>query len=155
LKSTRRRYCVAAIRAGVLDAPPSARQHGKRTVTMKQARQQLLRLCQSTNYGHTQDLVIKDSEPVLDPGAVVLLDIKLDAEERPRPELDNADFLLCAEAIRLMTLLDQITNGKVSKLEVRGGVPRIIFEHRISELEEGRRDERRHSEVACREAGWI
>ena len=119
------------------------------------ARQQLLRLCQSINYGYVQDLLIKDKEPALDPGPVVLLDIKLDSEERPRDESGSTDFLLCAEAIRLMTLLDQITNGKVSKLEVRGGVPRIIFEHRISELEEGRRDERRHSEVACREAGWI
>ena len=99
------------------------------------ARQGLVRLWQSMNYGYIQDLLIKDREPVLDPGPVVLFDIKLDSEERPRLELDSADFLLCAETIRLMALLDQIKNGKISKLEVRAGIPRrIVYEHRISEL---------------------
>jgi len=87
---------------------------------------------------YIQDLLIKDKEPALDPGPVVLLDIKLDSEERPRDEFGSADFLLCAETIRLMVVLDQITNGKVSKLEVRAGIPRkIIFEHRISEFARG------------------
>ena len=99
------------------------------------ARQLLVRLCESINYGYIQDLIIKDAQPVLDADPVVLLDIKLDSEEHPRDEFASADFLLGAETIRLMALLDQIINGKVSKLEVRAGIPRrIIFEHRISEL---------------------
>jgi len=99
------------------------------------ARQILFRLCQSTNYGHIQDLPVRDREPVLDPEAVVSIDVKLDSEERSRDEFSSADFLLCAEAVRLMALLDQINNGKISKLEVRAGIPRrILYEHRISEL---------------------
>ena len=49
----------------------------------------------------------------------LLFDIKLDSAEGPRLEVDRADFLLCAETTRLLELLDQINNGKISKLEVR------------------------------------
>ena len=101
-------------------------------------RQALVRLCESINYGYIQDLLIEDREPVLDPGPVVLFDIKLDSEERRRPELDSADFLLCAEAIRFIVLLDRIDNGKISRLEVRAGIPRrILYEQRISSWEGG------------------
>jgi len=95
------------------------------------SRQALVRLCQSTNYGYIHELLIKDKEPVFDPGPVLLLDIKLDSEERPRDEFASADFLLGAELVRMMALLDQIQNGKISKLEVRAGVPRrILLERR-------------------------
>src|SRR5580693_680416 len=98
-------------------------------------RQTLVRLCQSINYGHIQDLSIKDREPLLHRRPAVLLDIKLDSEERPRDECASTDFLLCAETVRLMALLDQIDNAKISRLEVRAGIPRrVILELRISEL---------------------
>jgi hypothetical protein len=98
-------------------------------------RQALVRLCQSTNYGYIPDLSIKDKEPVLDPSPVLLVDIKLDSDERPRDEFNSADFVLCAEIIRLLTLLDQIENGKISRLEVRAGIPRrLVYEHRIGAL---------------------
>jgi hypothetical protein len=98
-------------------------------------RQFLLRVCQSTNYGYIQDLHVRDREPVVDPAPIVFADIKLDSDERARDEFNNADFIVCAEIVRLLALLDQINNGKISKLEVRAGIPRrIVYEHRISEL---------------------
>jgi hypothetical protein len=101
------------------------------------ARQALVRLCQSTNYGHIQDLDVRDQEPVLTAQkCVVLTDVKLDAEERPRQEAAEPDFLLCAEIVRLMALLDKINNGKISKLEIRAGIPRrIILENVPTEFE--------------------
>jgi hypothetical protein len=115
----------------------------RRFSELSPAWQCLLRACQSANYGCIEDLLVKDGEPAFEPGAIVLTDLKLDSEECPRNELASTDFLLSAEIVRLMALLAQIKNGKVSKLEVRAGIPRrVLFEQQISELLGGRRDGR-------------
>ena len=91
-------------------------------------RQALVRLCQSINYGHIQDLTVTDGEPVVHGvRPVVLVDIRLDADPCPRDELSAADFSLCAEVCRLMSLLDQVGNRGISKIEVRAGIPRRIL----------------------------
>ena len=122
---------------------------------LSSARQALVRLCQSTNYGQVQDLIVRDGEPILSgPPPVVLADIRLDAEEPPRNELAAADFALCAEVVRLMSLLDKMQNGRISRIEVRAGIPRkIIIESRF--MEAGGTDGQECSAVACREAGRI
>jgi hypothetical protein len=90
-------------------------------------RQALVRLCQATNYGHIHDLAVRDREPVLtSPAPAVVVDIRLDLEERPRHELAAADFELCAEVGRLISFLDRIQDGKISSIEVRADIPRII-----------------------------
>jgi len=96
-------------------------------------RQALVRLCQSINYGYIEELPVTNREPVLaGDGPVSLADIQLDAEEQPRPELAIADFILCAEVCRLMSLLDRVGNGGISKIEVRAGIPRrILLESRL------------------------
>ena len=87
----------------------------------------LVRLCQLTNYGCLQDLIIRDREPILNnPHPVVFADIRLDVEERSRDELSLPDFVLCAEFTRLLSILNEIANGEISKIEIRGGVPRRI-----------------------------
>ena len=98
-------------------------------------RQALVRLCQSINYGHIQDLAVAEREPILTgAGTVVLVDVRLDAEQGPRDELATADFSLSAEVCRLMSLLDQVGNGVISKTEVRAGIPRrILVESRLIE----------------------
>jgi hypothetical protein len=65
----------------------------------------------------------------------VLVDVKLDSEQRSRQQSDQSDFVLSAEVIRLMVLLDMIQNGMISKLEVRAGIPRrAIWEKRTEEF---------------------
>jgi hypothetical protein len=98
-------------------------------------RQELLRHCQSTNYGEINNLAVRDCEPIFsDPQCIVLVDVKLDTEQRPRQEVGQTDFLLSAEVVRLMALLDTIQNGKISKLEIRAGIPRrVIWESRVVE----------------------
>ena len=95
-------------------------------------RQGLIRLCQSINYGQIANLTVRDCEPILsDLQCVVLMDIKLDAEQPSRREADQSDFLLSAEVVRLMRLLDEIEDGTISRLEVRAGIPRrILWERR-------------------------
>jgi hypothetical protein len=100
-------------------------------------RQSLVRLFQSINYGCVQNLEVCDGEPLLSGlGPNVLVDIRLDSEEPARDELALADFGLCAEVRRLMSLLDQVRNGRISKIEVRAGIPRrITIERQMKEVE--------------------
>ncbi len=102
---------------------------------LSSARKALIRLCQSTNYGYIEDLAIRDREPIFSPPCTVLVDLKLDSEQYARPELAHSDFPLSGEVGRLMALLDQIRDGRISRLEVRAGLPRrIFFEKRIQDF---------------------
>jgi hypothetical protein len=99
-----------------------------------------VRLCQATNYGYINQLLVKDSEPVLTPPPSVLLDVKLDSDEGPRPELELTDFVLSREVIRLIDLLDEVTYGHIDRIEVRAGIPlRILVESRLLRSTEVRR----------------
>jgi hypothetical protein len=98
-----------------------------RLAQLSSTRQSLVRLFQSINYGCVQNLEVRDGEPVLSsPGPNMSVDIRLDSEDPGRDELALADFALCAEVLRLMSLMDQVRNGKISKIEVRAGIPRRI-----------------------------
>jgi hypothetical protein len=98
-------------------------------------RQRLARLCQSTNYGEINNLPVRDREPILsDPQCIVLMDVKLDSEQHPRPEVGQSDFVLSTELVRLVALIDRIQDGKISKLEIRAGIPRrVVWESRATE----------------------
>jgi hypothetical protein len=96
-------------------------------------RQALVRLCQTINHGSIEELRIKDGEPTFTPAPIVLVDVKLDQDDGPRPEVELRDFELCSELRRLMGRIDAIKEGKVARLEIRGGVPRrAIFESTIA-----------------------
>lgn len=114
--------------------PPPDNQRFSR---LSEPRQTLVRLFQSANYGCVQNLEVRDGEPLLSgPGPNVLVDVRLDSEELARDELGLADFGLCAEVCRLMSLLDRVGNGKILKIEVRAGIPRrITLEKQLKEME--------------------
>ena len=95
-------------------------------------RQQLVRLCQATNYGQIQGLELRDGEPVVDPEPIVWIDVKLGVDEGARPEPHSADFTLQNEICGLMAGLDQIHNGVIDKIEIRAGIPRRLFFRRRS-----------------------
>lgn len=83
--------------------------------------------------GHIEALRISNGEPMFTPEPIVLLDVKLDHDEGPRPEVEVRDFELCCELRRLMSRIDRIKDGKVARLEIRGGIPRrVIFESTIT-----------------------
>jgi hypothetical protein len=90
-------------------------------------RQVLVRLCQQTNYGSIRDLEVRERQPVFDPPPVVLVDLKLDSADEPRPETTLLDFQLPGQVLRLMDRLDQLVTTKVESLEVRAGIPRRIL----------------------------
>ena len=80
------------------------------------------------NFGYLENLLIRNQDPVLaETPPSILVDIKLDADLAATPLREPADFELCAEFCRLMSLLDEIVNGRISRIEVRSGVPRKVL----------------------------
>ena len=88
------------------------------------ARQKLVRLCQSTNFGYIEGLEIRSGEPVFNPAPVVFQEVKLDSANEPIAEMHLQDFELRIEVIRLMDELDQLRDGVVERIDVRYGIPR-------------------------------
>ena len=90
------------------------------------SRRVLLRICQSLNYGQILDLHIVDGEPTFNPPPTVLLDISLSGSRAPRPECQLEDFVLSAEAVRLLNRIEQFQSGKVRRIEVQAGLPKRL-----------------------------
>ena len=100
---------------------------GLRFSQLSPARQNLIRLCQTINFGSIENLEVRDCEPTFDPPPVMLRDLKLDSDVGPRPELALADFVVSNEILRLMGHLNEIKLGTIRRIEVRGGLPRRIL----------------------------
>jgi hypothetical protein len=99
---------------------------------LSESRQMLVRLCQFVNFGQILDLSVREGEPIWQcPAPAVFVDVRLDVEAQPREETCAADFVFGAEVTRLIALLDKIENGRITKIEVRAGLPRrATFEAR-------------------------
>lgn len=90
-------------------------------------RQALVRLLQSINFGHVEDLEVRGSQPVFSPAPMVFVEIKLDSAAEPRQEIDLTDFELRCEVIRLMEQFDQLGDASIERIDVRYGVPRRVL----------------------------
>jgi len=112
--------------------PPSPRT--LRLSELSPERQKLIRLCQSTNFGSIRGLEIRQGQPVFDPPPVLLIDLKLDGDDLPRPETNLTDFGLSQEVVRLMNRLNELVNTTIDILEVRAGIPRrVVFRAEFGE----------------------
>jgi hypothetical protein len=85
-----------------------------------------VRECQRIDFGKITGLAVRNSEPVFSGDTYVLIDVKLDTDETPRPEQRLTDFLLSNEVVRLFAKLDAIHDGVIENIEVRAGIPRRI-----------------------------
>jgi hypothetical protein len=105
----------------------------QRFLQLSPARQALVRLFQAVNFGEIQDVHVRDADPIFDQASVVVLSVRFDRKEVPRPELGLADFDLPVEVCRLISLLDELKDGTIQRLEVRAGIPHhLVFETRVS-----------------------
>lgn len=101
----------------------------------------LVRLCQFINYGSIEGLHVDNAEPMLKPPPLVLVDVKLDADEVPRPEVGLSDFELCDGLRRLIAQILKFKEGIVERIEVRAGIPRrVIFRGPPVDLRSGLSD---------------
>ena len=117
------------------NGPPPAAPNITRFRHLSGPRQALLRLFQTINFGHVDGLEVRGGEPVFNPAPLVFVELKLDAEDRPRDEHNVKTFDLRAEVIRLLTELDRLSNGTIERIDIRYGIPRrMIVEARSQEV---------------------
>jgi hypothetical protein len=96
---------------------------------LSRSRRQLLELMQVYSFCRIEDLKVRGGEPVFEPAPRVTQEIKIGAENGPRPELEKDDFLLRAPIIELFEHLQRIGDGWIALVEVRHGLPfRLIVE---------------------------
>jgi hypothetical protein len=87
-------------------------------------RQALVRLFQSINFGYVESLDVRGGEPIFSPAPTVFVEVKLDAANEPRPEVNLADFELGTEVTRLLAQLNEIGDGFIERIDIRYGIPR-------------------------------
>jgi hypothetical protein len=93
---------------------------------LSRPRQMPIHLCQRVNYGSILNLQLTDGEVSFGVPPEVVLDLKLDADFKRRPELDLADFALCVESCRLLTQIESLKNGFIERIVVHDGMPRRV-----------------------------
>ena len=100
------------------------------------ARQRLLRLLQSINFGRVEELEIRNGEPVFSPAPRVFVELKLDVKDGPRTESRLERFPLREQVARFFTQIAQLNEGTVEVIEVRHGLPfRMVIEATPAEVE--------------------
>jgi hypothetical protein len=104
-----------------------------RFAQLSPARQTLVRLLQTINYGQIQRVSVLGGDPIFEPAPVVVIDAKLYRDDGPRPELALTDFVLRDDVRRLMARLDDAESGTIQRIEVRAGLPRrVVVESRLT-----------------------
>lgn len=95
-------------------------------------RQALVRILQSINFGYMEGLEVRRGEPVFNPAPMVFVEVKLDAANAPRQEMESADFELRSEVVRLAEQFDELGDGSIERIDIRHGVPRrVVIERPI------------------------
>ena len=100
------------------------------------AKQRLLRLFQAINFGRVEELEIREGEPEFSPAPRVFVELKLDANDGPRPESRLDRFPLRSQVARFFTQIARLNDGTVELVEVRHGLPfRMVIEAMPAEVE--------------------
>lgn len=97
--------------------------------SLPSSRVKLLELMQRLNFGTIKGLIVRDSEPILNPHPRVIRDVKLGTKNGPRPEASLDDFFLKDEVIELFAQFDSFEGEILLSLEIKHGLPfRIQWE---------------------------
>jgi hypothetical protein len=87
---------------------------------------------QWVGFGRIEDLRIEQGEPCFSPAPKVIREIKMGAENGPRPELAYDDFVLKSQAVELFEHLNHLRDGSVV-VEIKNGLPfRLVVEQELS-----------------------
>ena len=86
-------------------------------------RQRLLDLILEINFGRIENLIIHDGEPLFSPPPQQFLEIKIGAENGPRPERACKDFNLKKQWVQFFDQLSRIKNGTILVIDIQNGLP--------------------------------
>jgi len=91
----------------------------------------LLDEMRAINYGHIESLSVRDGVPVFEPVTRIIEDVKLAADNDPRPMTWRDDYEIKPQVAKLLRRLDQMRDGVILLLEVQHGLPfRMRIERR-------------------------
>ncbi len=98
--------------------------------------QRLVRLFQMINFGRIEELEIRNGEPRFNPAPRVLVELKLDRDDGPRPERSLEQFQLLEQVVRFFDQLARLGDGTIECIEVRHGLPfRMVVEASPAEVD--------------------
>ncbi|HVY93308.1 MAG TPA: hypothetical protein VHA14_11185 [Bryobacteraceae bacterium] len=101
------------------------------------AKQRLLRLFQTINFGRIEELEIRNGEPEFNPPPRLFVELKLDAADGSRPESRLNRFPLRSQVERFFDQISRLNDGAVEVIEVRHGLPfRMVIEAMPAEVEQ-------------------
>jgi len=103
--------------------PVSSQRPAPSVQSLTSARRELIALFQRLNFGRVEGLVVRDSEPVLDPPPRVTKEFKFGGDNAPRPEAGLQDFVLKNQHRDLFQVFDDLGNGVVPVITVQNGLP--------------------------------
>jgi hypothetical protein len=95
-------------------------------ISLSPARQRLVRLMQSINFGRIERMLVRAGEPVFDHAPRVVRTVKLAADNGPRAECALKDFLAKRELVEFFEQLDRIDGGIIPCIEIRHGLPLLM-----------------------------
>ena len=90
------------------------------------ARKRLVELMQKIHFGRVEGIDVADGEPILSPKPRVVRTFKCGGDNGPRPESALGDFPLKRQIVDLMTLLDEVGDGRIALVEVLHGLPHRV-----------------------------
>lgn len=111
---------------------PASRLPARSLGHLSAPRLQLVRLFQTLNFGRIEGLVIRDSEPVLDPAPRTIREVKFGGDNAARDERDLQQYLLKSQVIELFEEFDRLQNGTIAAIEAKHGLPfRMILQEPV------------------------
>jgi len=87
------------------------------------AYKRLLEEMQRLHFGRMEKLSIKDGLPIFAPPLRIVRDVKFDADNSPRPEINLDDFHLKAQTRALFELIARMRDATIECIDVRHGLP--------------------------------
>jgi len=90
--------------------------------SLSDPQRQLIELMQAVNFGTIEHLCVRGGEPVLSPAPTVIQKLKIGAENGPRQELNQDDFLLKQQHIELFETLSHVGDGEIRSIQIKYGL---------------------------------
>lgn len=83
----------------------------------------LLSVMSALGFGRLEYVQIRNGEPVLDPGPMIVRDVKFGVQDGARPKTTSGDFELKQQVAELFEYTRSVDVGEIRALEVRHGLP--------------------------------